>query len=829
MKCFRAKAIIATLGGALMLLSGCGRTPAHLDAVPRPTGTADVLRFELAWSEDGLRLDEAKWREVEEILDEGHAQWSRWVRTRWIPFVEEVWEREGQPWQEDPERVEEMASRAAALRQEAMNIDMTMVARIGMVAGPEVSDAAERFSAVRRLERASALAAGYSRKGSPPKLPEDLLSDRSLSESARMELRRALAETANSRAKLLEDVVDRRFAMDLAGAGDEEDDNRKKLLKQARLDFTNAIATLEEANDAAMMQIQSSLQDEKEREDFRYHWLRTMSDPDSNYRAVGDAIYEMVARSRSVNRRNAARVREVQQEFEQVDAEILEEFKSLRTARGNLQREGKTADSESRSINRLRRKRRDVFWDHYEGMKEFIDPVVLDRISTLAKKIPDFDSTINRLVPIVGGADAEAIAMMIPPKLFGDPVELQQDRLISENVLEVLLSDPMGSQVPRDALRAAPDGVIDLVLTLHDQYLQDYAAIYERAKPGLIEARDGLNDAARRGMDLQGFATAAFRLITRTDVTRRECIELDKRFFVDAHAVSGLNFQQQLNLARDRRRREVEDLVLDDGGAFGAVFLGPGSVELAEAIDRSGIEMADRIAAEEILLQLSEQMIESRELHRTAALAAIVAFMVEAGERSIRNEGTPDQRETLEFLQSRMSAGLSGAEELHEEFLAKIQDSLTDEGAKRVRMAWLFQCHPELAFIFAPDKPDEPGEGIARLVAFGRFNDRLLDPGEIAVLSALLDEWMQNAELLLEKAFQLRRKTPISEVIEDAGDWRGVFRRFPEYTILEQERRELNARTARQVISLLGPEASRIPWVRDSVSPESGTSSWAGW
>jgi hypothetical protein len=795
--------------------------------VPRPTGTADVLRFDLAWGEDGLNLDQAQWRKVEEILDEGHEQWSRWVKTRWIPFSEEVWEREDQPWQEDPERVEEMVSRAASLRREAMNIDMTMIARIGMVAGAGVTDAAERFSAVRRLERASALAAGFSRKGSPPKLPEDLLSDRSLSELARAELRKTLAETARTRAKLLEEVVDRRFALDLAGAGDKEDDERKKRLKQARIEFTAAIVALEDANEAAIGKSHRALKQE-EAERLRYDWLRASSDPDANNRAVGDAIFEMVARARTVSRTKAARVREVQREFERADAEILEEFKILRAARSAQWREGKRGEKQSREINKLRRKRGEIFWEQFEGMKEFIDPATLDRIGSLSKEIPDIDSTINRLVPLVGAADAEAIVMLIPEDIFGDPKTPTSSRLITSSVINVLLPDPMGAYVPRATLRSAPDHALALAMTLHDQYLLDYAAIYERTKPGLIAAREGLEDLSKDDRDIRAFATSAYRLISRADSTRREFIELDNRFFDDVQAIAGPEFQQDLDLARQRRRRQAADLAMDDGGVFGVVFLGPGSVELAEAINRSGIEPVDRIAAEEILLEFAEPMLESRQLHRTASLSAMVAFFVEAGERSSREEAMPDQRETLEFLLSRMVADFSGTDELHEAFLTRIQESLTEEGARRVRLAWLFQCHPELAYIFAPDNPDTPGEGIARLVAFGRFNERMLDPGEVAVFTALLEEWMQNAESLLERAFLLRRKTPISEVIEDKDDWRGVFRRFPAYTILDQERCESNARTARQVISILGPEATRIPWVRDAVSPGFGTSSWAG-
>ena len=439
------------LAALLLAMTGCNRTPAHLDAVPRPTGTAEVIRFEIAWGEDGLNLDEAQWRRVEALIEEGRVQWERWVRVRWIPFAREIWSHQNQDWQEDSERVADLLAQAEKLREEALAIDMTLVARIGMVAGPQRSAAAELFADMRRLERANALAAGYSRRGTPPNLPEGMLVAGRLPGEVGARLRDALAATARKRAILLEAIVEKRFAMDLAGAGDADDEERRKALREAQRAYSIAISDLEEANDAVMDQALDSVSEE-EKTALRYQWLRETSDPDEERRKVGEAIYEMIARSRTLDRSDKALVRESQEAFARVDLGILENFRKLRADRTVAGKAGRGDGAIRRKINALRRERGEAFWGSIGKLKTLVDPDTVDRVVALARDLPDINGTIERLVPMVGAADAEAIVMRIPASAFGEPEFPTPQRLIRENVLEMLLPDPMNASGLRDAL-----------------------------------------------------------------------------------------------------------------------------------------------------------------------------------------------------------------------------------------------------------------------------------------------------------------------------------------------------------------------------------------
>ncbi|MCH2161621.1 MAG: hypothetical protein MK085_07070 [Phycisphaerales bacterium] len=197
------------------------------------------------------------------------------------------------------------------------------------------------------------------------------------------------------------------------------------------------------------------------------------------------------------------------------------------------------------------------------------------------------------------------------------------------------------------------------------------------------------------------------------------------------------------------------------------------------------------------------------------------------GERSLLG-GDLDREEAALLVAGSMAENLVTAKAVQEAFLARLSERIGSEGTTRVRRAWMLACYPGLEFRFAPDLWTRPGEGMARLLASGRLDQRDLDPAELAVLDAMFVQWMTESDRLLEEAFLLREATQVGELVESPDDWRDMLRRYPEWVILDERRRELDARIARQVISLFGSSALKLPWIRLAIAPSMGTTTWPG-
>ena len=818
----RPRLILAACLGLLVV--GCGRPAAHIDALPRPTGSADVLRFELAWGEDGFQLNSSEWRAVEVVLDEGFTRWSQWVGRKWTPFVDEIWARDGQLWQENPEETARLVKRAAALRREAAAIDAITVARIGLIAGPARRDAAARFSNVRRLEYASALTTGYADRGQAPRMPESLLSLGGLGEEAKFSMRAAFARTAAARAKGLEALVDLRFEMDIAKAGSKGDD-RKARIRDMQVRLAVAVGGLEKANDQAVSQALAALEP-AERARVEYQWLRRSSDPDDSYREMGDVAFDLAGRLRSSPPGTRGKVMATRREWEALDVGILEQMKELRGQRLVARSEGKSTSRANKTLTRLRRKRSDLFWKTFQSLASVVRAEDLARVEAFIRDVPDPTSAVGRLLPLVGGANAEAIVASIPPERFGKIERTKPEGMIEETTLDLLLCEPIPLSTVRRLFRRTDDGTIQSVLSLHGQYVADYRAIYDRHRERLVREREAVADVTKDDGGVSEFVRSAFSFLANTDAVRREFGSLDERLFDDLAAIAGAVMSRDVFLAREARARAAADLMTDGYSDFVYMFLGPGRIEFAEVFLDAGLEGIDIIEAEGVLLDLSAILLEIRERHRGAAMAALVATFADIGRRNQDDAGPPSRQEMATLVDSKMAASRLATDVAHQQVLDTLAQRLSSKGHAQVRLAWMLACYPELAVRFAPDRHDLPGEGLARMLAYGRIDGRQLTQGEVAVLGAMLDEWMADAEEVLDEAFALRKATGLGGV-GAKGDWNDIFRKFPAFRVLDARRRERDARTARQVISILGRGALELGWVNRAVRPDFAQSSWA--
>ena len=810
-------------------MAGCDRTSSHLDALPRPLGTADVLRFEVASAGDGLGLDEQAWRAVESAIDDGQQRWGRWVRNRWTPFVEDVWFRESQPWKDDPDQAKAFVERAKNLRREAAALDDELVANVLLLTSND--DAAERFRAMRRLERAGQLLAGYSRSGRMPTLPEAGLARAGLTKEAGAKVQRALGRSIVDRAKLLEEVAALRFELDLLAMG-EENEERRAVLADAVARFREAIAALDEANDLAVSSAAEGLELE-DRGRIETQWLRSSADPDGDRRELADMAFEAVARSRRLRPADSQKVREAHAAWEIEDMKILEEFEDLRNQRSRALRDRAARKAVERQIRDLRQRRLTIYSNAFNAMGAFAPEELLGDVRDLVRDLPDAETLRMRLAAIAGRADGDAVFEMVPPEMIPEPEDDAPDRLIGSEPMANLVADPMPGSVVRRIFNRAARDLFDVAMELHDAYLASYMAMVEEAQPGIEQAEDAINESGRGGAEvdpleaMRRFRIAVGRMVDLADSLRISLNELDEIFFQDLQAIVGAELESELVLEHQRRQREVLDVTIDDDGPFGVAVDSPPGLEMAEVIWMADLGGSGRQAAEEVLRDMHPQLHDVRIRHRAASITAIIEIFAAFGERSMMGESF-DVREGAEVVERVMRNGIDEAQVVHEEFLDRLSQRLDPDDMTRVRRAWILASYPELEFRFAPGLRSRPAEGLGRLIDRGRIGDRALEPAEIVVLDAMLDEWMADSDALLEQAYTLRGRTLINDLVESPEQWRNILRRHPEWVILDERRRETDARLVRRVRSLLGEAVDEEPWIQRAIAPSVRVTTWTG-
>jgi hypothetical protein len=807
------------------VLVGCNHTPSHVDTLPAPTGTLDVLRFETAWSEDALELSQQQWRTVETIIDEGLQRWEGWVDRKWVPFVEDVWEHNDQKWLRDPVAVERLIRRGKTLRRTAARIDAETVARIGMVAGTSKRDAAQLFANQRRLEYAMALATGYGRSGGTPSMPESLLQSDGLSVEAASAMRRVFARTAVARATLLDVLVDLRFEADLAASG-ENDDARSARKKELRLKLAAAIDAIERANDAAVSEALGFAAAD-ERADLEYEWLRRTSDPDAEFRELRDVAFDIALRLRSTSAARKRSVHAALEEWERADSRLLEGMKSARRARLGVRASGKSRGKFDKEINVLRVKRDKVFWKVFAELENRVDPSDFKQVQAFIRDVPNRSTSLRRLARLVGVADAEAIVASIPPTLFSTVLPSPPTRIIDGTALDLVLREPIPRDVIKGLFLRRGDATLLVVLRLHDDYVAMYAARFAARVEALKLARDRIASPKKSEATHRMVSESVWSFLALADNLRREFAELDASLFGDLKAIGGEQLMRDVLLARNRRTRETADLLLDADSGFLSIFLGPGRVEFATVIEDAGLNEADRFEADSILLDHTGVLLEVREHHRLRSLVAFVSTLSDFQRREINNEPNATQKEYASLVNSVMLPSVVETRRAHEAMSKAFGERLSADGVARMRLGWQLACFPELAFRFAPDLPRGVGEGLARLVAFGRLESRALEAGERAVLDALLEGWLDASTKLLDEAFELRRRTLLSDRQNLRESWPEMFRRYPRFRVLDVRRREQDARTARHVLSLLGRDALTLPWVGRAVQSDVDRTSWA--
>ncbi|MCH2161622.1 MAG: hypothetical protein MK085_07075 [Phycisphaerales bacterium] len=612
------RSLVAVFAASMCVLAGCGRSSSHLDALPRPLGSADVLRFELAWGDQGLQLDQADWRGIESAIDDGQQRWRQWVRARWAPFIEDVWFRSSQPWKDDPDKVTSYSERARALRLEAARLDEETVARVLMFAGND--EALERFRAMRRMGRAGQLLNGYSSQRRVPEFPESSLARAGLSEEGWSRVRDGLAPTASVRAGLLEVVAARRFELDLIMTG-EDSPERRAALTDGVARYREAMAALDKANTAAVNTAAQGLGlEDRARVDVR--WLQSSADPDGDLRRLGDVAFEAVARGRRLRPAEARKVREMYAAWEASDLEILEQFADLQDRRWLTLRDRPARKALDSKIKALRNKRGKLFWEAFGELDGVAPTELVEEVGGLIRDLPDANALRSQLAGIAGRADADAIFDMVPQGLLPEPDNDDVDRLLDSEPMANLVADPISTALVRRLFRDAPGELFDVGMELHADYQQAYLALADEAQPRIDNFNDEIKEIGGSGSEkdpkeaMRKFGVAVYRMVDLVDSLRLGLDELDDRFFMDLAASAGPDLRDDLVPEQQRRQRHVHDVDIDDEGPFAVAIHAPPRVELAEVVELAGLDFAQLESAEQTLREFHPQLLDVRIRHR---------------------------------------------------------------------------------------------------------------------------------------------------------------------------------------------------------------------